>query len=258
MIKRKINISGLNAVLPIGTWWTVEHIRGGRIIDRFEQGNVCTNEGLADLMAVGFVSGDQKQDWNILLFEDDYTPLITNTYAAKGFTECSAYDEIGRPWYSPSVYSTTGLSNSGDQAVFTMNATKTIYGAALVGGLDRGVSDEYVFSITAFSDYSGTVPGTVLVTATGHGCVTGDIVSIESGEYVDWYLIVKVDDNSFYIYETYTDTDTGDGYNMLTYKKLDSSGNYSILFASSKFASSKSVISTDVLNITCTIMLADT
>lgn len=69
------------------------------------------------------------------------------------------------------------------------------------------VADAY----TAVADYSGTVTGTVQVTAAGHAVVTGQKVTIAgvSGDYDGDYAAVKIDANSFYIYATFTATDSG-------------------------------------------------
>jgi hypothetical protein len=57
-------------------------------------------------------------------------------------------------------------------------------------------------TITAFSDYSGTVPGTTLCTSASHGMLTGAhaiITSAAPGTYDGHRIITKVDNNSFYI-----------------------------------------------------------
>lgn len=52
--------------------------------------------------------------------------------------------------------------------------------------------------------------GTVTVTSTAHGLVTGDIVTINnSTDYDGVYVVTKVDDDTFKITVTYTETRTG-------------------------------------------------
>jgi hypothetical protein len=79
-------------------------------------------------------------------------------------------------------------------------------------------------TITAFSDYSGTVPGTVKVDVASHGYMTGNAVLIAASgtAYDGHYIITKIDANSFYIYDTYTSnlipatcTGTQDNYGIL-------------------------------------------
>lgn len=167
-----------NPRIPVGTKWEFEHFRKGKLIDQWEQGNVNTDEGLDAFLDIMFHGSTQIATWYICTFENDYTPLITNTYAVPGYTECTAITEGTRPIYNEAAASSKMITNTANKATFTYNATKTIYGAALVGG--------------------GTNP-----------TVKGDTA--------------------------------GGG----------------TLFASSAFDTSKSVVSTDVLLITCSITLAD-
>jgi hypothetical protein len=118
--------------------WDWEHWRkiNGiyRLIDEWRENNVCTDEGLTDLLGVHFSGDTQKTSWYISIFEDNYTPLITNTYATPGFTECTAYDETTRPQWQEAGATAKAISNTASKASFTFNASKTIYGGALVGG----------------------------------------------------------------------------------------------------------------------------
>jgi len=99
-----------------------------------EQHNLCTDEGLNALLDIMFHASTQITTWYVVIFEDDYTPLSTNTYAVPGYTESSAYTEATRPEFVEAAASGKVLSNALSKASFTMNATKTIYGGALVGG----------------------------------------------------------------------------------------------------------------------------
>ena len=173
-----ISNPGMKSVIPIGTWWEFEHYRNGKLIDQWEQKNVTTDEGLNAMLDIMFHGSTQITTWYIGLFEDNYTPLVTNTYASPGFTESTAYDEANRVAYNEAAASSKVTTNSANKATFTINATKTIYGAFLVGG--------------------------------------------------------------------------GTGANT----KSDTAGG-GVLFASSQFAASKSVVDNDVLMVSCSITLAD-
>jgi len=170
--------SQLNPRIPIGTLWEFEHFRKGELIDQWQQGNVNTNEGLDAFLDIMFHASTQIATWYMCTFENDYTPLVTNTYAVPGYTECTAITEGTRPAFNEAAASSRVTTNSANKATFTYNATKTIYGAALVGG--------------------GTGP-------TEKGNTAGG----------------------------------------------------GTLFCSSKFGTPKSVVTTDVLLVTCTITLAD-
>jgi hypothetical protein len=59
-------------------------------------------------------------------------------------------------------------------------------------------------TITAFSDYSGTVAGTILATSVAHELQTNDKAKISgTTNYNNLYVITKVDDDSFYFTEVW-------------------------------------------------------
>jgi hypothetical protein len=96
--------------------------------------NLCTDQGLEHLLDVAFSDATQITDWYVAIFESDHTPAAGNTYAVPGYTESTAYNEATRPAWTEAGVSAKAITNSANKATFTMNATKTIYGAALVGG----------------------------------------------------------------------------------------------------------------------------
>lgn len=118
----------------IGSIWEWEHYRNGKLIDTWKQGNVCTAEGLNSLLDVYFHGVAAITTWYVEIFETDTTPGDATTYATPVYTPSTAYDEATRPEYVEAAASSKVITNSANKAVFTINATKTIYGAALVGG----------------------------------------------------------------------------------------------------------------------------
>lgn len=115
--------------------YDVEHWRKGELISQTRDHNTVTDEGLDALLGIMFSDDTQITDWYVLIFHTDTTPSSATTYATPVFTESNAtYDEATRPaWVEPGV-SSQSITNSASKATFTMNATATIYGAALVGG----------------------------------------------------------------------------------------------------------------------------
>jgi len=127
--------------------WDVEHWRRDEagelyLLDVTRDTNLVVNEGLDDILDTYFKSGTQITTWYVCIFEDDYTVLATNTYASKGFTESTAYDETVRPTWTGGSVSGQSVDNSASKATFTMNDTKTIYGAALVGGTNAATKND--------------------------------------------------------------------------------------------------------------------
>ena len=115
-------------------WDFVLKDKNGKILKKWTERNLCPNEFLNDALGVVFDSGTQKTAWYMVLFENNHTPAAGDTYAVPGYTECTAYDEVNRPTVNFAVPATQSITNSANQAVFTMNATRTIYGAAIVAG----------------------------------------------------------------------------------------------------------------------------
>ena len=114
--------------------WEWEQWRGGKLIDEWKERNLCTDEGPTAALNIMFHAATQITVWAVALFEDDYTPLASNTYAAPGYTESTAYTEGTREDYVEAEASAKSITNIASKAEFSMNATKTIYGASLVGG----------------------------------------------------------------------------------------------------------------------------
>jgi hypothetical protein len=114
--------------------WDVECIRDGKTIWTERNKNLCTDEGLNALLNIMFHAVTQITTWYIALFNTDTTILAAHTYAVPGYTESTAYDEATRPEYVEAASSAKSTTNSANKASFTMDASTTIYGAALVGG----------------------------------------------------------------------------------------------------------------------------
>lgn len=111
-----------------------ELIRDGKVFDKWQSKNLVTNEGQNYLLDAAFSGGTPITAWYVVVFENNHTPNAANTYATPGFTESTAYNEATRPAWQEAGVSSQSITNSANKATFTFNATKTIYGAALVGG----------------------------------------------------------------------------------------------------------------------------
>ena len=99
-----------------------------------EAHNIITNEGLNHILDVTLHGKTLISPFYCVLSESNTTPLATHDYAVPGYTETEAYDEETRPEYEEAAASSQSITNSANKATFTINATKTMYGAALVGG----------------------------------------------------------------------------------------------------------------------------
>ena len=99
-----------------------------------EAPNIITNEGLDSILNVYLHGATQITTWYCVLSETDTAAAAAMTYATPVFTETEAYDEATRPEYVEAAASSQSITNSANKAVFTISGTKTLYGAALVGG----------------------------------------------------------------------------------------------------------------------------
>jgi len=105
----------------------------GNLISKSRAENIITGQGLNHILNVEFCGATQIATWYLVIFESDYTPLDGDTYAVPGYVEFTAFDGATRPIYDKTL-GNKQVTNSASEGVFTANATKTLYGAALVGG----------------------------------------------------------------------------------------------------------------------------
>lgn len=141
------------APLQLGGVFTVEHMRGGELIDTWQAPNIVTNEGLNHVLNVEFRGTTQISTWYVGLFEANYTPVSTVTAATitAASTECTAYDETVRQTYTTVAATAQVLTNTTSKATFTLNATKTIYGAFLVSSSAKSAVTGTLFAAAQFS-----------------------------------------------------------------------------------------------------------
>lgn len=114
--------------------FTLECYRKGKLIWTDRCSNLLTNEGLDHMLDVTLHGKTLISPFYVVLSETNTTPLATHDYAVPGYTETTAYDEATRPEYEEAAASSQSITNTANKATFTIDATKTIYGGALVGG----------------------------------------------------------------------------------------------------------------------------
>ena len=120
----------------IGFVYTFETVRDGVVIDSETIKNIVPLEGLNYILSATLLGGLQNSSYYIGIYEGNFTPTAASTAAniPAASTECTAYNETARPTWVPGAVAAGGVDNSANKAVFTMNATKTVYGAYLVSG----------------------------------------------------------------------------------------------------------------------------
>lgn len=137
----------------VGGVFTIEQIRDGKVIDTWEEKNIVVNEGLNNLLDAYLHGSTQTTAWYIGIFEGNYTPLATDTGAniVANATECTAYTEATRPAWVEAAASSQSITNSASKATFTINATKTVYGAFLISTSTKSDTAGILFAASKFS-----------------------------------------------------------------------------------------------------------
>ncbi len=131
--------------------------------------NLIPTEGLNYLLGAGLTGVAQLSSWFIALFEGNYTPApgITAATFPVDATESTAYDEATRVAWVPGAIAAGSVSNTASKAVFTMNATKTIYGIAQTSASAKGATTGVLVSVARFASAKSVVATDVLnVTST--------------------------------------------------------------------------------------------
>jgi hypothetical protein len=143
----------ISGAAKVGGVFTIEHIRDGKVIDTWEEHNIVVNEGLNNLLDVYLHATTQTTAWYVGIFEGNYTPVATDTGAniAVNATESIAYSEATRPAWVEAAAAAQSITNSANKATFTINATKTIYGAFLISTSAKSDTLGTLFAATKFT-----------------------------------------------------------------------------------------------------------
>lgn len=137
-------------------------------VDAWLSANIVTNQGKNALNDIMFHGSTQITQWYVVLINTNTTPAATMTYATPVYTESADYDESTRQAFNEGASSSQVISNTSSRAVFTMNATSTIYGCALVGGGSAASTKSdtagggTLYSMSKFSEAKSVVATNVL------------------------------------------------------------------------------------------------
>ena len=138
----------------LGFEYTVEQIRDGKVIASETIHNIMPTEGSTYFLNAALLAGSQTSTWYVGLFENNYTPVVTDTIAqfvgSAYAKETTAYTETTRQQWQNDPISSGVLVNSTNKAVFTFNATKTIYGAFLTSTSVKGGTTGVLLSAAKF------------------------------------------------------------------------------------------------------------
>lgn len=141
----------------------------GVVLSTEDVSNLIPTEGLNYLLGTALTGVAQSSTWYIALFEGNYTPVAGVTAATfpADATECTAYAEASRVTWTPGAISAGSVSNTASKAVFTMNATKTVYGIAQTSVATKSAITGTLISVARFSVAKSVVATDILnVTST--------------------------------------------------------------------------------------------
>lgn len=125
-----------------------------RLIDRWRTPpNLIVDEGKNHILNVYFAGVSQINPWYVGLFEGNYTPVAGDTGATfpTVSTECTAYDEVSRPEFEEATSTAKSITNDANRAIFTFNATKTLYGGFLISQASKGANGGFLFAAKQFA-----------------------------------------------------------------------------------------------------------
>lgn len=154
-----------NTELTVGGRFLVEHRRDGELLSVEDVSNLVVNEGLNHILGVEFHGDTQITTWYIGIFEGNYTPVagLTAATVASASTECTAYDEASRQEYVEAAPSGQIITNVANKATFTINATKTIYGAFLASASAKSATTGVLFAASRFGTSKAVAAGDELL-----------------------------------------------------------------------------------------------
>lgn len=158
------------SMLGTGLVYKVELIKDGVVIDQSVEHNILPQQSIDHIASLIRGAGASPiSNWYLGLFENNYIPDSSVTAADLQATvgESQAYDEADRLLWQNAYDGLAFISNASAVAEFTMNATKTIYGAFLVSNATKGSTAGILLSIARFSTAKSVEAGTTLRVTAG-------------------------------------------------------------------------------------------
>jgi hypothetical protein len=134
------------------------------VLSTEEVHNLIPTEGINYILGAALDGLTQVTPWYIAPFEGNYTPVagVTAATFATAATECTAYDEATRVEWVPGAVVAGVMSNSASKAVFTFNASKTIYGIGQLSVSTKGGTTGTLVSVARFASSKPVVDDDVL------------------------------------------------------------------------------------------------
>lgn len=133
--------------------YRAQHFRKGRLIDEWEFENSVVNQGLIAMMNIMFAGVSVVSNWYIGVFQNNYTPVATDTAASivGNAGEFTGYSGGARPSFTPAqATSSPTITNTASQATFNFTGSATLTGAFLISSATPGSNSGTLYSAAQF------------------------------------------------------------------------------------------------------------
>lgn len=173
--------AGLLANIALKNTYRFEcHDKFGNLKWVEEVPNIVVTQGLNDLLTKYLKGSSYTATWYVGLIDNasfgalaatDTAAKITNTTpnspTTNDWQELSEYDETVRQTLTLGTASAGSINNSAAKAVFTMNATKTVYGGFVISDSTKDGTSGVLYGEAAFASTRAVVDDdTITITVT--------------------------------------------------------------------------------------------
>lgn len=150
-----------------GGYFTIEHIRDGKVIHTEDTPNIVVDEGLTYILDVALSNATQNANHYIGIFKNNYTPVagdVAATFAGAGVANeiSTEVDETTRPAWTEAGVTSKTITNSASPAAFTANTTVSVYGAFLISNNTMGGTSGKLIAASKFAAVRNLVSTDVL------------------------------------------------------------------------------------------------
>lgn len=141
--------------------WLVEHVRGGRVIGRYDVKNLITTEGKNAMLDIMFHGSTQVTTWyQGLIDSSGYTAVaVGDTMSSHaGWNEFTSYSESVRQTWVEAAASASSITSSA-VSTFTMSGSGTVKGLFLVSNSTKSGTTGTLWCATLFSSAVAVISG---------------------------------------------------------------------------------------------------
>ena len=152
-----------------GFVYTIEEIRDGAVVHTETVHNILPTQGVNHMLDVLAKGGTQVETWYLMLYENDYAPVATDTAATFSTVagESTAYVNATRHEIVFGNVVGGSLSNVDTRIEVEFTAARTIRGGAIVSTAAKGSTAGILLSAVRFSSPRQVDANTVLRVTAG-------------------------------------------------------------------------------------------